>query len=495
MGRVPGRWAHARYPYIYEINTWPWLTELSETTGVAVDLSTVPDAQWDAIADAGFDAVWLMGVWERSPAGVAIALAEPDLVDGFRVALPDWAPQDVVGSPYCISNYGVATHLGGRAGLAVARSALAQRGVALILDFVPNHVAPDHPWTTAHPEYFVEGTSQDLLSAPGGFIDVEGRVLARGKDPYFPAWPDVVQLDAFSPTLRQAMVATLRDIAGQCDGVRCDMAMLVINEVFAGTWGDYVGDAPAEEYWPMVIGAVHQSHPNFSFIAEAYWDMEYALQQQGFEFCYGKTFYDHLVAGDSRAVRAHLSADVGFLAHLLSFVENHDEPRAAAVFDPARQMAVTLTMLTQVGARLVHDGQLTGRTVQLPVFLGRAPRGGGDTELQVFHHSLLDVLRDSTFRTGEWSLCGISGGPETCSDHLVAWCWDGDRRWLIVVNLSAAAASGRVIVPWADMAGGTFRLSDPLTGHSVVSPGEQLRTGWDVELGPWQWHLFDVEPS
>jgi hypothetical protein len=479
---------------IYEINTWPWLADLSAAAGMSVNLSTVPDRQWDAVADAGFDAVWLMGVWERSPAGAAIALADHELVEAFRAALPDWVPDDVVGSPYCVRNYAVDRNLGGREGLAAARSALADRGLALILDFVPNHVAPDHPWISAHPEYFVHGTRADLRADPGSFIDIDGTVLAKGRDPHSAAWPDVVQLNAFAPTLRDAMVDTLGEIAAQCDGLRCDMAVLVMTEVFARTWDDRVGEPPAQEYWPTMIGAIRRTHPDFTFIAEAYWDLESALQRQGFDFCYDKRLYDRLVDGDAPAVREHLSAAAAFQDGLVRFAENHDEQRLAAVVDCARNQAIAVATLTQTGARLVHHGQMEGRRVRLPVFLGRSLRERIDDELASFYRSLVTALRDRTFRSGDWAQCEVSDRPGEGSPHLVAWCWDGDRRWLIVVNLSAATTSGQVRVPWGDTAGRDYRLADPLTGASIIGSGDDLSSGLYVELGPWQWHFLDVQP-
>jgi hypothetical protein len=282
-------------PLLYEINTWPWLEAVSRNEGRTVDLGSVPERCWDDIADLGFDGVWLMGVWQRSPAGVAIALSNLRLRDSFTAALPDWQPSDVVGSPYCIRGYVVDDHFGGREGLATARQELAARGLGLILDFVPNHVAPDHPWTTTKPEVFVSGTTADLERDPTSFVEIDGRVLANGRDPYFPAWPDVVQLNAFAPALRAAVIDTLNDVAEQCDGVRCDMAMLVMNEVFARTWSDRVGPSPSTDYWPTVIPAVREAHPGFLFLAEAYWDLEWALQQQGFNYCYDKRLYDRIL--------------------------------------------------------------------------------------------------------------------------------------------------------------------------------------------------------
>src|SRR5215831_10909790 len=350
-----------RYPTIYEINTWVWLACLSKTAGTAVDLRSVPASEWNAIAKFGFDAVWLMGVWERSPAGIAIANRNASLLADFRRALPDFRVQDNVGSPYSVRRYMVDQHLGGPEGLAVARGELAKRGLRLILDFVPNHVAPDHPWVGGHPEYFVQGSPDDARNDPGSFVTIGGRTYAFGRDPYFPAWPDVLQLNAFQPGLRRAVLETISGIAGQCDGIRCDMAMLVLNDVFERTWGPRAGSRPAMEYWADIIPATKKAHPDFRFIAEAYWDLEWELQQQGFDFCYDKRLYDRLEHANAESVRLHLSAEPVYQNKLLRFIENHDEPRAAESFTAAKERAAAVTTSTLPGARLFHEGQFEGR--------------------------------------------------------------------------------------------------------------------------------------
>ena len=149
-------------PSIYEINTWLWLRELSGRYGESITLASVPAGEWDSLAEYGFDAVWLMGVWERSPLGLELALEVDALQKALTRAVPDWTPADVVGSPYCIRDYVVDPALGGPAGLAAARKELAARGMALILDFVSNHVAPDHAWVAEHPEYFVLGDNSSV---------------------------------------------------------------------------------------------------------------------------------------------------------------------------------------------------------------------------------------------------------------------------------------------------------------------------------------------
>ncbi len=481
------------YPTLYEINTWVWLCELSQKTGASVDLSSVPRAEWDAIARFGFDAVWLMGVWERSPAGVAIANQNERLVDDFRRALPDFQPQDNAGSPYCIRRYVVDKQLGGPEGLAVARRELAKRGMKLLLDFVPNHVAPDHPWVTGHPEYFFRGNAEDRRNDPASYIEVQGSIYACGRDPYFPAWADVLQLNAFQPGLREAVIETVSAVATQCDGVRCDMAMLLLNQIFERTWSSRAGQRPSTEYWSEVISAIRKAHPNFIFIAEAYWDQEWELQQQGFDFCYDKRLYDRLAHDNAESVRLHLCADISYQQKLLRFLENHDEPRAAEIFSPAKERAAALTIATLPGATLFHEGQFEGRKVRLPVFLGRRPAEPIDKELQAFYAKLLAAINAPIFRDGEWRLCESTGWPDnTTFQNLVAWSWaKGDDRRLVAVNLSDRAVQARIQVPWRELRGQSWSLVDALSDATYERDGDDMQLqGLYVELGPWGYHFF-----
>ncbi len=487
-----------KHPVIYEINTWVWLAELAQKWGTSVDLGSVPLAEWDAIAAGGFDAVWLMGVWERSPAGISIANRNENLVADFRRALPDFRSEDNVGSPYCIRRYVVDQHLGGTAGLAIARNELAKRGMRLILDFVPNHVAPDHPWATEHPEYFIQGNADDLRNDPASFLRVDQSVYACGRDPYFPAWPDVLQLNAFRPELRDAVVETILDIAAQCDGVRCDMSMLLVNSVFQRTWGDRAGTKPSTEYWAEPIRAAKRAYPNFLFIAEAYWDMEWELQQLGFDFCYDKRLYDRLEHGGAENIRQHLCADPAYQQKLLRFIENHDEPRAAATFSPAREKAAAVVTSTLMGARLFHEGQFEGRKVRLPVFLGRRPSESTDPDIQQFYRRLLFATKGSVFREGQWSLCERTGWPDNQSfQSIVAWQWSGDDdRYLIAVNLSDNPAQSMVHVGWNELAAQEWTLTDVLSGATYSRDGNELLwSGLYVDLPPWSWHFLECRKS
>jgi hypothetical protein len=484
------------YPTVYEINTWVWLTDIDRKYGVDVNLSSVPSAEWDAIADYGFDSVWLMGVWERSSAGIAIANQNEALLEDFRRALTDFVPKDNVGSPYCIRRYVVDGHFGGPEGLAVARRELSKRGMKLILDFVPNHVAPDHPWVEEHSEYFIRGGTEDAKNDPASFVDINGTVCACGRDPYFPAWPDVLQLNTFETGLREAAIQTISTIAQQCDGIRCDMAMLMLNHIFERTWGGRAGHRPAMEYWSGIISATKSKYPGFLFIAEAYWDLEWELQQQGFDFCYDKKLYDRLEHGRTESVRLHFYADLAYQNRMLRFIENHDEPRAAAIFSPAKQRALAVTVATLPGMRLFHEGQFEGRKVRLPVFLSRRPDEPVDQALRAFYKMLLETTDTPVFREGQWQLCERTGWPDNASfQNVVAWSWlKGDEQYLIIINLSECPAQAQIQIPWADSGGRKLQLADVLSGAMYERDADEMMSpGLYVELGSWAYHFFQCQ--
>ena len=214
-----------RYPSLYQLNTRVRLTELARSLGRPATLDDIGDAELDSLAQSGFDWVWLLSVWQTGPAAQRISRANPAWRREFEHTLSDLREEDIAGSGFAITGYTVHRDMGGDAALARLRTRMRQRGLRLMLDFVPNHMAPDHPWTEAHPDYFVAGSEADLERSPQNYGRMPAqngsRVLAYGRDPYFDGWPDTLQLNYANPLLQQAMIGELRRIAGQCDGVRC----------------------------------------------------------------------------------------------------------------------------------------------------------------------------------------------------------------------------------------------------------------------------------
>jgi glycosidase len=485
------------YPLLYQINTRVWLNELSRQLGRPAMLDDISDADLDHLADLGFDWVWLLSVWQTGEASGAVSQSRVAWRREFEETLPDLREEDIAGSGFAITGYNVAEKLGGNAALARLRRRLKTRGLQLLLDFVPNHMALDHPWVDQYPEYFVAGSESDLARAPENYCRLHPasgkKVSAHGRDPFFPGWPDTLQLNYGNPALQVAMSEELRKVAQLCDGVRCDMAMLILPEVFERTWG-----IRAESFWPRAIETVRREYPRFLFMAEVYWDLEWTLQRQGFDYTYDKRLYDRLRDGHARPVREHLHAGMDFQNKLARFLENHDEPRAATSFPPRLHEAAAVVTYMAPGLRLFHQGQFEGRRKRISPHLGRRPEEPLDPTLQAFYARLLAVLRRPAVRQGRWQLleCLPAWEGNWTSDCFMAYAWEGgDGQWLLTaVNFAGNQSQCYVRLPWSDLRSGEWRLQDLLGSAVYDRHGDELeQCGLYLDLAPWLYHVFNLE--
>jgi hypothetical protein len=301
-----------------------------------------------------------------------------------------------------------------------------------------------------------------------------------------------LQLNYASPGLQQAMRQELVRIAGRCDGVRCDMAMLILPAVFERTWG-----LRAPPFWPDAIARLRQRHPGFVFLAEAYWDLEWTLQQQGFDYTYDKTLYDRLRQGGAAGVRGHLSATLEYQGRSARFLENHDEPRAASVFPAEQHRAAAAIAYLAPGLRFVHDGQTEGRRVRASVHLRRRAEEPADGELRSFYGDLLRAAAAISGRS-DWRLleCARAWPDNWTAENFVCLAWGGNSpEWLAVVNYAGCQGQCFVQFPFPALDGRGFRLSDRLSAAVYDRSGDELRArGLYLDLPPWGCHVFDVKP-
>ena len=154
-----------RYPSLYQLNTRVWLRRLSHDRGKQITLAEIDDATIDGFARHGFDWIWLLSVWRTGPAGRAISQTKPEWRAEFAAVLPDLDEDDICGSGFAVTAYTVSDEIGGDAALAQFRERLAQRDIKLMLDFVPNHTAPDHPWVEVQPRLLSSRGARNRLAA------------------------------------------------------------------------------------------------------------------------------------------------------------------------------------------------------------------------------------------------------------------------------------------------------------------------------------------
>ncbi len=482
-------------PALYEINTVAWLYELSNRLGRPITIAEVPSEEWQRLSKLGIELVWLMGIWRRSHAGRKIALNEPELRKVYDSALPGWSQDDIIGSSYSISAYEPDPAVGTREDLSAAHEALHRHGMGLLLDFIPNHTGTDFPWVKEHPEYYVQGTEADYLKDRAAFTTIRRKgktlYLARGRDPYFAPWTDTLQLDYFNPEMRAAILHELEIIAEHCDGVRCDMAMLVLNDIFQKTWG-WAKPAhyePPREFWAQAL----EYAPDLIWIAEAYWDTEHIFHQLGFDYVYDKKLYDLLRWSPVQDVRDYLKMNAGFQERMLRFMENHDEIRAVTAFGKDRLTALATLFCTLPGMKLYHHGQLEGKRVGLPLQLRRVMKEAPDPEVRALYERLLEITRQDIFHHGSWELKEVMPAWGDSFRNLIAFMWRlGKHSKLVVVNLSPDYSQGRIAME--DAEDRSYRLVDELNQQSYIREGKEMaHPGLHVLLDGYRAHIFDVE--
>ena len=490
------------YPLLYEINTRCWLRELSAIAGRALTLAEIPDSEIEGWRARGFTHVWLMGVWRSGPQSRAAALRDAKTNRSFAATLPDLRDDDVTGSPYAISAYAVADELGGDAALEIFRQRLNAAGLALVLDYVANHTGLDHPWLTNQPELFVQSPSPmpDTFKLDGA----TPRWIAHGKDPNFPGWNDTAQLDYRNPVTRELMIAELLAISARCDGVRCDMAMLLLNDMFAKNWARFPFSQPVpnREFWTDAISTVWRKRPDFLFVSEAYWGLESCLQTLGFNFTYDKVLYDELVYHDPSAVTRHIyeESSAAFVENSVHFIENHDEQRAASVFFTGEHRAAALLTLGLPGMRLLHEGQLTGAKTRVPVQLLRRPVEPANAEVQRIYDPLLRGLAGSSVGKGRGTILRPRAAwPDNQTWRnmvIVQWQTEPGQFDLVVVNLVPHRCQCYVPLTIPNLASHHWAMRDVLGTERYLRVGADLeRQGLYLDVPPYAAQIFHFQPG
>ena len=477
-------------PHILEINARSWLKRLERRLGRPVTLADIPADVWDNIQKTGFDAVWLMGVWKTSQAAKKIARTSADIQHQIREIKPHFRKDDITASPYAVCEYTVDDFFGGNEALAVFRKNLNERGILLFLDFVGNHMAIDSPVVEQHPDFFITTGKQPPHVHPDWFFqNKDGQYIAYGRDPYFAPWTDTAQLNYFNPTTREFMISQLQEVSSMCDGVRCDMAMLSLNKVQRDTWWEFIGgDLPAEEFCTQALNAVRSERPEFVFIAEVYWGLEWDIQELGFDYTYDKVLYDRLRFANAESIRSHLRAEHLFQMRSIRFIGNHDEEESLRAFGREKSLAAGTIIATLPGARLFPLYQLLGRPAHVPIQYVWDDFET-DKPIEQFYQKLLQVVSDPAFHGGQWTLwesVPVYAGETSCQ-NILSWMWKQRHTGkLVLINYSAEPAQCRV--PFKGIS--QYQVREELEGKEITLSPELASQGMELVLKPYECKIF-----
>lgn len=327
------------------------------------NLDCIDITYWQSLKDKGFDAIWIMGIWK---------ICEYSFNEAKKI-YAQYPPETIVGSCFAIDSYTPDSFVGD---ILKLKTKLNSVGLKLILDFIPNHFGCMSSFFVNHPDLFLKPKNHNLKTNDSNKLPLQWTSSEEGlntntfeyqnqryflaKDPHYEPWSDVVQLNYSKPETIVAMQQELINISKLCNGVRCDMTMLMLPEIFEQTWG-----IKALDFWHEAIAKVEAINPSFIFIAEVYWNLEKQMIKQGFDLVYNKSFLDGIV--NNNETKSNYAKEIIQTGKSIIFLENHDESRINSLFEPDKVKELTDFMFAQNSSILIQDGQLESTKERLPI--------------------------------------------------------------------------------------------------------------------------------
>jgi len=469
------------------------------------NLLDLPAEFFDDLKSIGVDFLWLLGIYEPSLASREISISMKDLHKKYYSSLPDWKEEDVIGSPYAITSYKISREFGGEEVYKKFREKIRKNyKLKVILDFVPNHFAIDSPVVQKHPEFFIRATEEQKNQRPDDFItlNINGKeyIFAHGREPFSPVWKDTLQIDYRSKSAREFMMKELLKLSKKCDGVRCDMSMLLLSDVFFDNWKDYpLPDdyvPAAQEFWSDAISKVKKENPDFIFIAEVYWHREGDLLNLGFDYVYDKIIYEFLVNNQVDLINEYIKQNYTNRKNRFIFLENHDEQRSAHIFTSSKLQAGATLIYTLPGMKLIYDGQLEGREFHHAIQLRRLQEENEKSYIKTFYRTLFSAIKKSSIPEAYFKLLepipAWEGSP--AYHNFIIYLYEDEKfnKDLVVINLSPYQSQCKVKIESYDVINKKFLIKDRLSDEEYVRDGnEMFYQGLYLDLKPYQSQIFE----
>lgn len=510
------------------VNTRVFLDELSEKYNKPITIGTIPESEWQELFK-DHTSFWFMGIYKESQAGQDFCQKNPYCIRDVEYEIERQVnpEKDIGASSFSIPEYTINLKIapGGWSEWDKMVDYLHQHNKKVFTDFVPNHVALDHSWATEHPDYFIQGTEEQFQKTPSLYYNVVDKDnnlhhIAHGKDPNYPQWDDTLQLNYANPDLQAAMIEVLigneNGLINHCDGLRCDMAMLLNSDTFIRTWGDkyFGGHLPGSEisyiknneFWPKVIAEVKArvrelGRDDFTFIAEAYWDID--KLGKNFDGIYYKELYDSLQVQNNDGNSISINHDN--IRELLSlatkdrdgnnlnfkwntFIENHDEQRAVKKFGEKASKAAAVISAFGPFTFLMNQNQEKGYRYRIPAQFRHHLSETTNLSIKNFYDQILKLRNSRLCQKGEWSV--VWPNPKMDSRIITVKYTLEDQTLYITTNYCDQTSYGNLTqINHYDNA----KVAS-LTDNKVIENFDQDRSnGLFIKLNPWESQIIFVD--
>lgn len=474
-------------------STYVWLDQLSKTYHRHISrLQDIPDEELDRLAERGFTALWLIGLWERSPASRKIKQLQGN--------------PEAKASAYALENYEIAQDLGGYDGYMNLMQRARMRGIRLASDMVPNHTGMDSELVRHHPEWFLSASTppyhnysytgpnlcDDLqygIYLEDGYwnrsdaavtfkrIDFrtnEATYIYHGNDGTNMPWNDTAQLDFLSPAVREVVIQQIIAVARMFPIIRFDAAMVLAKRHIQRLWYPLHGQAGGvpsrsayamsneefdaaipEEFWREVVDRIKAEVPDTLLLAEAFWMLEgYFVRTLGMHRVYNSAFMHMLKKEDNaeyrNLIKITLEFDPEILKRYVNFMNNPDEDTAIAQFGRGdKYFGVCMMMLTLPGLPMFGHGQVEGFTEKYGMEYAKAYYDEQpDDELVGRHYrEIFPIMKKRPLfaEVSNFFLYDLFGGDGHVNENVFAYSnRRGHETALVVYNNCYERASGTI---------------------------------------------------
>ncbi len=497
-------------------STYVWLDQLSKIYRRPVlHLQDIPDEELDAIADRGFTALWLIGLWQRSFASQKIKQLHGN--------------PEAKASAYALEKYDISDDIGGYEGYLNLMHRAKQRGVRLASDMVPNHTAIDSELVRNNPDWFLStqtppyynysyngpnlssDTRYGIYLEDGywnrsdaavtfkrvDYLTGDTRYIYHGNDGTNMPWNDTAQLDFLSAEVREGVIQQILHVARMFPIIRFDAAMVLAKRHIQRLWFPLNGHSAAipsrsshsmsmaefdaaipEEFWREVVDRIHQEVPDTLLLAEAFWMLEgYFVRTLGMHRVYNSAFMHMLKKEDNTSyrylIKNTLEFDPEILKRYVNFMNNPDEDTAIAQFGRGdKYFGVCMMMLTLPGLPMFGHGQVEGFTEKYGMEYAKAYYDEQPDEHLVWrhYHEIFPIMKNRPLfaEVRNFFLYDVYSAEGEVNENIFAYSNRlGNETALVVFNNCIEQATGWIKISVGYRQNGEIRHSTLFEGLNL----------------------------